>query len=135
MPGQWADSQRRTTLPKDWQPRIRPAILTRDQHQCTWLGDIDHDGRPADYIHAAYEGTAHDLTDRCDAQATDVDHIGRAEDHRPQNLRSLCPRHHNHRSSRQGIQARAERQRQRTRPRRPHPGLRTIPDLGGISRS
>jgi 5-methylcytosine-specific restriction enzyme A len=124
MAGRWQNSDRRSTLPRDWAPRIRPAILQRDQHRCTWLGDlVDDDGRPLDYITAVHAGTVHELLDRCAQRATDVDHIGPPDNHDPDNLRGLCSWHHNRRSSRQGNAAKAKRARLRYRPERPHPGL------------
>ena len=123
MPGHWAGSERRSTLPPDWATRIRPAILERDNHQCAWLGDLDNDGRPTDYIAAVHLGVVHQCLNRCIARADDVDHIGDPQDHAQDNLRALCSRHHNHRSSRQGNTARAALRTQLRRPPEPHPGL------------
>lgn len=118
----WADSDRRSTLPADWDTAVRPRILRRDRRRCTWLGDPNHDGHPERYL-------AGDYTDRerCTAPATDVDHIGNALDHADTNLRALCARHHGRRSALQGVAAKARMRRQRLRPQRPHPGLRSQP--------
>ena len=98
----WGPSSGRTTpLPRNW-PAIRRAILERDGHRCTAIrGDT---------------GT------RCDAPATDVDHIDAPNDHRPANLRALCGHHHRRRTSAQGGRARSQRRRP-TPPK--HPGLKT----------
>jgi len=118
VPDQWQGSDRRSTLPSNW-PAIRRPILRRDGRRCTWLGDLDADGRPAEYMAGGY-----DHAQRCTEHATDVDHIGDRLDHRPQNLRSLCGRHHRHRSTLQGVVAKAQRAALRRRPEQPHPGLR-----------
>jgi 5-methylcytosine-specific restriction protein A len=131
MPGQWADSDRRSTLPPDWATRIQPRILARDNLQCTWLGDLDNDGRPSDYITAVHLGITHQLLNRCPSKATDVDHIGDREDHSDEKLRSLCGWHHDRRSSRQGNTAKAKRAAQRLRPAAEHPGIRK--GVGGHS--
>jgi 5-methylcytosine-specific restriction enzyme A len=100
----WAGSTRRQTLPPDW-AALRRQILERDGYRCTWelLPGI-----------------------RCNAPATDVDHIdGHRND--PDNLRSLCMPHHRSRSSSQGGMAsgaQAKRRAQlRYRPAEQHPGL------------
>lgn len=123
MAGQWAGSDRRSTLPPDWATRVRPAILTRDDYRCTWLGDLTQDGRPGDYLQAVEWNILHLLGNRCASTATDVDHIGPPDDHTATNLRALCSWHHNHRSSRQGVHGRAQRAHLRQRPITPHPGL------------
>jgi 5-methylcytosine-specific restriction enzyme A len=91
MAGQWANSDRRASLPPDW-PTIRRSILTRDGYHCTWIANQD-DGGPKLYFAGGY-----DPGQRCPSTATDVDHIGNLEDHRPDNLRALCGWHHNARS-------------------------------------
>lgn len=98
MPG-WAGSTRRHHLPHNW-PAIRARILTRDGYQCTW--------------------TEHG--DRCPNPATDVDHIVPGNDHRDQNLRSLCRYHHRWKSSSEGGRASAAARPSRYRPAEPHPG-------------
>lgn len=101
MPG-WKGSTRRQRLPRDW-PRIRQRILTRDRWQCTWR----------------INGTP------CGERATDVDHIIPGDDHRDENLASVCSRHHRRKSSSEGGQAAAEKRRRypRRRPPEPHPGI------------
>lgn len=94
-------SARIVPLPPNW-PTIRARILERDGHTCTW---IDHYQR------------------RCQAPATEVDHIGAPDDHSDENLRALCTRHHRRRSAAQGGKAAAARRIPRKRPPEPHPGL------------
>lgn len=79
----WESSNRRAELPADW-PTLRQQTLERDEHRCTWRTA----GR------------------RCPDQATDVDHIGDKDDHRLENLRSLCSPHHKARTARQATAAR-----------------------------
>ncbi len=104
MPGQWEGSDRRDELPPGWRTIIRPRILRRDGYRCTWVTEGE----------------------RCEAQATDVDHIDRGNDHRDENLASVCAWHHGRKSSAEGLAARAARARYRPTNRRPseaHPGL------------
>jgi len=97
----WTSSSRRTELPPDW-PAIRTRILTRDGYRCTWITD----GR------------------RCQARATDVDHVGDKHDHRDENLRALCSECHKRRTQAQAKQAQAAQRAKARRPTEPHPGLR-----------
>ena len=100
----WAGSDRRSRLPADW-PTIRKRILRRDGHRCTARMD---DGR------------------RCKAQATEVDHIRRGDDHRDSNLRSLCSWHHGKKSAQEGAQASWAKKRrieQKFNREERHPGL------------
>lgn len=92
---------RKHDLPTNW-AAIRKHVLARDGWRCVWT----------------------DNGERCTSRATDVDHIGNRNDHRPVNLRSLCPTHHRKRTARQGVQARAAKYDPR-RPTLPHPGLVT----------
>jgi 5-methylcytosine-specific restriction enzyme A len=117
MSGQWAGSDRHSTLPAGWS-RIRRVVMTRDGHRCTWLANHD-DGGPGIYATGAY-----DPGQRCPSMATDVDHVRDPTDHRPANLRALCGRHHNARSSKQGNETKTRRAALRYRPPQPHPGLR-----------
>jgi hypothetical protein len=106
MPGRqtgWAPdptSRRTSPRPIGWK-KIRLAILGRDGYRCTWIDE------------------ATGL--RCEAQATDVDHIGDNDDHSEANLRSLCGWHHDKRTGAQASAARWSRRPQPTK--RPHPGL------------
>ncbi|WP_075926470.1 HNH endonuclease [Nocardiopsis sp. CNR-923] len=100
MPG-WQNSTRRATLPPDWDRAIRPRILNRDNHRCHW--------RVGDGI--------------CGRPATDVDHIDGRDDHRDENLQSLCRTHHRRKSSGEGGRARWAKRPSRYRPKPPHPGL------------
>lgn len=102
MPG-WQGSTRRERLPANWATEIRPRILNRDGHQCTWLTN----------------GV------RCTQRATDVDHIQRGDNHEDWNLRSLCSPHHRAKSSREGGTAPRRRSRYYVkRPEEPHPGMK-----------
>ena len=90
---------------KDW-PHIRLLILHRDGHTCTWVTN----------------GV------RCPATATTVDRIiplmdGGTEDEN--NLRSLCPPHHQAKSSAEGGRAARRTSKYRgKRPPEPHPGIK-----------
>lgn len=103
----WKNTSSRTTpLPPNWR-QLRATILNRDGHQCT-----------------AIRG---DTGQRCEAKATDVDHIGDPSDHRPHMLRSLCAYHHRRVTGAQGgtaIRAKTNH------PAPKHPGLRR-PSQGG----
>ncbi|GAA3223195.1 hypothetical protein GCM10010468_49520 [Actinocorallia longicatena] len=97
-----AEAWRTTPLPPNW-PAIRRAVLARDQHACQIRGP------------------------RCTGKATDVDHMGAADDHRPEVLQSACGTCH---ASKTGREAQAARAPQETRARpRPqgHPGLLAAP--------
>jgi 5-methylcytosine-specific restriction protein A len=95
----WEGSTRKARLPPNW-PTIRAAALNRDGYRCT------HTERG----------------ERCPERATDVHHLGDGNDHRLDNLASLCAPHHAHESAREGAAARA-RKYDRRRPKPPHPGL------------
>lgn len=94
-PGAW----RTVPRPQGWKA-LRAAVLARDDHTCTWV----EDGQ------------------RCRSEGTDADHIGDADDHRPENLRTLCGPHHRKRTALQAVAARGPAP-SRTRPRPAHPGL------------
>ena len=99
MPGHWAGSARRSTLPGDWGER-RQRILDRDRGRCQW-----REG-----------GTL------CGEHATEVDHVRRGNDHSDANLRALCDWHHGRKSSAEGNAARVRLSNKRAPER--HPGLR-----------
>jgi 5-methylcytosine-specific restriction endonuclease McrA len=98
MPG-WQNSDRRSRLPRDW-PVRRRRILTRDGGTCTQVRE--------------------DTGRRCNAPATDVDHVHPGDDHSDSNLTSLCGWHHRQKSSSEGGQANAARH---LAPARKHPGV------------
>lgn len=97
-PSNWNNSDRRSRLPSDW-PKIRKQVFKRDSPngrdwrlaQCQWRmqgGGI------------------------CGAQATEVDHINRGDDHSLINLQALCTSHHRRKSSSEGgVALRAKRRR------------------------
>lgn len=96
MPGRWANSRRRDELPPDWKQR-RARVLARDGYRCTKVV----------------------AGERCQARATDVDHVQPGADHRESNLTSLCTKHHLEKSSAEGVAARPKRR----RAPEPHPGI------------
>jgi hypothetical protein len=115
MPGGWTGSNRNAELPANWRPVVRPAVLRRDGHACTWLEGYEDGG------FAAYLAGDYSQADRCGERGADVDHVGDPHDHRPDNARTLCKWHHNRRSSKQGNAAQVRISTKR--PREPHPGL------------
>ena len=100
--GQWETSTRRSTLPPDW-CRVRNHVLKRDGRLCRIQGPL------------------------CIGTATEVDHTGDREDHRPEALQAACNPCHQAKSSAQGGQdaGRARRERVAARKRAPerHPGI------------
>ncbi len=86
----WASSSRRITLPPNWSA-IRAAILERDQTCQLAYPDEWHTAR----------GPA-----RCAGLALEVDHIGAPDDHRPKQLRGVCPPCHRRRTQAQSAAAR-----------------------------
>lgn len=96
----WSTSNRRATLPPDWDT-IRLPILIRDHYQCQ-----------------------HVRTDTgriCGAHTTQVDHIDPDGGDQPANLRALCTWHHRIKSSSEGGRAKAAAA---ARPAALHPGIR-----------
>ena len=99
-------SWRTVPLPAEW-PQIRRDILARDSNVCRY-GML-----PDEYI---------DMP--CAELATQVDHMGDPNDHRPELLRAICVTHHNKRTASQGVAGRARiRQARRRKPER-HPGFK-----------
>lgn len=96
----WAGSSRRERLPRDWELNYRLPVLSRDR----WLCQINGPG--------------------CIGAATDVDHINRGDDHSRENLRAVCSRCHNKKSSAEGNARKAQLKAQRRRPTARHPGQR-----------
>lgn len=97
MPGGWVGSDRRSRLPANWGPEIRPHVLHRDNYQCTRL----------------QRGV------RCAYPATDVDHVDRHGPDTPDNLVSLCEYHHDQKTAQEGNNARTRQRREAE----PHPGV------------
>lgn len=77
----WATSTRRSRLPKDW-AKIRRRVLARDGHRCQWSG--------------------------CMAEAAEVDHVVRGDDHSLANLQALCRPHHQEKTQSESAQARRQ---------------------------
>lgn len=96
--------ERRKHLPSDW-PKLRAAVLKRDGYRCQWR-------MPDGQI--------------CAAPANQADHVVRGNDHRLQNLQSLCEPHHAQKSAREGGAERARliaANKRRFRRTEAHPGL------------
>lgn len=103
----WEGSDRHDRLPRDW-PAIRAHVLARDAHMC--------------------QHVRLDTGRACGLQATDVDHIERGDDHRPENLQALCGWHHRKKSGSEGGRASAEARARRAKATAyVHPGLRPMP--------
>lgn len=92
--------RRTSPLPKGW-ASIRMGVLARDGHRCTTI---------------LADGT------RCRYKATEVHHLGSADDHRPEMLTAICKWHHKKETARQANAAKV-RVTQRRQPEK-HPGLR-----------
>lgn len=101
----WAGSDRKETLPANWES-LRQAVFRRDGNRCVI---IKRDGR------------------RCWDRDVECDHIGDRNDHRMENLQSVCSWHHLRKSGSQGGKASAAaRKKRRDEYRRQpevHPGL------------
>ena len=100
----WETSDRRARLPSDWY-KIRQRVLKRDRFRCQ----------------------VRDESGWCAEEATDVDHIRRGDDHRMENLRSICQWHHRKKSSQEGAAAAVAKRREisaRFRREERHPGYR-----------
>lgn len=100
---QWANSDRRSRLPADW-AKLRKQVFARDGYRCTSR-----------------------MTDgsRCPDPAAECDHVRRGDDHRLENLTSICVWHHGKKSGLEGGQARADKWRKNNRKFRrseAHPG-------------
>ena len=101
----WDGSDRSARLPADWSRR-RAFVLARAGFRC--------------------EAQLHDTGLRCEAVATDCDHVSRGDDHDVANLQALCSWHHK-RKTHQEAMAELERvRRRREPPARHHPG--ELPD-------
>jgi 5-methylcytosine-specific restriction endonuclease McrA len=102
MPTGWHGSNRRKRLPSGWD-RIRHIVLERDRYRCQWVR----------------EDTCH----KCGLPANQVDHrINNASggSDRYSNLQSLCPYHHQVKSSMEGAAASARKRRKKPEW---HPGV------------
>lgn len=98
--GKWASSNRRAELPPDW-ARRRDRRLAADGWRCRWL----------------VEGT------RCTALATDIDHVEGSNDHRHENLQSLCAEHHKIKTAAEAVEARRTKKARARLPTEEHPGF------------
>ena len=98
----WQGSDRKERLPMGW-AKIAAKVKARDGYRCTKL-------LPSGKRCPRGRSTGHRL---------EVDHKIRGDDHRMENLRTLCEEHHAMKSSREGNQARLPPPRKRTER---HPG-------------
>lgn len=90
----WDNSDRSSRLPPDWQQR-RKRALQRDHDQCVWM-----------------EHTEAGRRERCPNRATEVDHKIPGDNHALENLQSLCWFHHDMKTRREGVFAKAEKRRE-----------------------
>lgn len=95
----WGEEKGRE-LPANWESEIVPAVKDKAGGRCQWTLPS---GR------------------RCPRRGTDVDHIGPNHVHKLNNLRLLCSFHHDKRTSKQGLAARAARKAQKFRRGEEHP--------------
>lgn len=96
--GQWQGSNRKATLPSNWQT-LRKRVLDRDGHSCHM----------------------------CDGPATHVDHVHNSASGGSDslsNLAAICEPCHRTKSSSEGGRAAQARIPKRMRPRETHPGLK-----------
>lgn len=98
----WDTSDRRSRLPADWHKR-RLRVLRRDGYRCQHRDD--------------------ERAPKCNALASDVDHVVRGDDHNEGNLQSLCRDHHRAKTSAEATEARRAIARSRRAPTERHPGL------------
>lgn len=106
----WQGSNRRQELPKDWVPKIRPAVRRRAGGRCEGPTDPETGVRPPD-------------VPRCEQAGTDADHISDPHDHGMHNLQWLCGACHQAKTTveaRAGYRAWVNRAK---RPKERHPGL------------
>ena len=103
----WSTSDRRSRLPANWRI-VREQALERDGYRCVAL--VREEGR---------------RPRRCTERATDVDHRERGDDHRLENLQSLCEEHHDAKTQAEAGEARsakrAEIHKRLRPPREEHP--------------
>lgn len=106
MSGGWAGSDRKETLPSDWEQRVAK-VRARSGGRCEWKVD------PANGNYR-----------RCpNAADGGVDHFKGRTYHELDGLRDSCHRHHSKKSSQEGNDAKREiRTRTRRTPER-HPGM------------
>lgn len=111
MSGKWADSSRRSRLPKDW-PKRRSYVRRRAKRTSAF----------------GFEQCEHmnQAGGRCRLIGNQCDHIVAGDDHRHENLQWLCVDHHQEKTAAEATAARADRNSKRLRAnRRPeqHPGV------------
>lgn len=109
----WANSDRKSRLPRDWQQRRKKIIARASKDQSF----------------ARCENIDDELQLRCSNVGRDVDHIQAGDDHSLTNLRLLCVGCHQAKTTQEGVAARAARRAHRHRPAEPHPGTRKEPDM------
>lgn len=99
----WDNSNRASRLPPDW-PKRRAATLRRDKYRCRWI---------------LPDGTRCGWSDPT-GDTLECDHVNRGDDHRLDNLQTLCGRGSpaNHHQTKTILERRAPRR----RPMESHPG-------------
>lgn len=104
MPG-WKGSDRRSRLPDDWSDR-RLRVFDRDGHRCTYR--FPNGGRCPE------------------RENLECDHVAPGDNHDLSNLTTLCKRHHQMKSSREGaagLKAKRKAIEDRFGRKETHPGL------------
>ncbi|MGK0740410.1 hypothetical protein ACSHWG_00775 [Leucobacter sp. Z1108] len=96
----WAGSTRKETLPRYW-AKTRARVLRRDGRRCVAIRE--------------------DTGKRCESPANQCDHIDDRDDHRMENLQSLCEWHHLQKSGAQGGAAAALKRKKAQK--QIHPGI------------
>lgn len=107
MPGGWVGGGDKSRFPTDW-PHLRMQRRKIAEGNCEWI--------KANGV-------------RCNTPCPDdgeCDHYLNRHDHRLENLRWLCKKHHGRKSSQQGNNAKRPRP-GRLRPQEPHPGILKTP--------
>jgi len=107
MSGGWRGSNRRATLPGNWESEIVPAVKKRSKGRCEWPVKRD-------------DGSFRRCTRPADGG---VDHWKAPDYHGLDGLRASCHPHHGAKSSREGNDAKKAIRNRGRRPTEPHPGL------------
>lgn len=84
----WETSDRKARLPKDWQQLVE-RVKARDGHRCTKI-------LPSGKRCPRGRTSGHRL---------EVDHRVPGDDHRMENLRTLCAHHHSKKTAQEGLAA------------------------------
>lgn len=95
----WETSNRASRLPSNWQA-LRLRVLRRDRYSCQVKDQ-------------------HGI--KCNAVASEVDHVEAGDDHSMRNLRAICRTHHGQKTSAEGHAAWNAKRIPRRRPQETHP--------------